>query len=51
MKNVGSVSSKEMEKQVKLIYEEFDQKRKTFEAQQSDLDDLKNIEEKIKRKK
>ncbi|MBE7413408.1 MAG: virulence RhuM family protein [Leptospiraceae bacterium] len=51
LKNVGSVSSKEMEKQVKLIYEEFDQKRKTFEAQQSDLDDLKNIEEKIKRKK
>ena len=32
------------------IYEEFNQKRKTLEARQADLDDLKYLEETIKKR-
>lgn len=39
-----------MEEKVKLVYEQFDKNRKEFEAKQDDLDDLKLIEEKIKKK-
>ncbi|KAK3582445.1 hypothetical protein CHS0354_023991 [Potamilus streckersoni] len=39
-----------MEEQVKIVYEAFDKKRKEFEAKQADLEDLKQIEEKIKKK-
>jgi hypothetical protein len=49
----GSVSNALMEKKVKEIYENFDKRRKAFEAQQVDEDDLKElkkIEAKLKRK-
>ncbi len=50
LKSSGSISHQKMEEQVKLVYEQFDEKRKEFEAEQADLNDLKIIEEKIKRK-
>ena len=43
-----------MEKHVKAIYTNFDKKRKQYEAQQADEDDLKElkqIENEIKKKK
>jgi hypothetical protein len=46
----GAISHKQMEEQVNLVYEQFDKNRKDFEAKQADLDDLKQIEEKLKRK-
>jgi len=45
----GSVSHEQMEKQVKLLYDQFNLKRIEFEAQQADLADLNVIEEKIRR--
>lgn len=50
LKNAGAISHKQMEEQVKLIYEQFDKKRIAFEAKQADLEDLKALEEKIKKK-
>lgn len=50
LKSAGSISHQQMEEQVKLVYEQFDQNRKEFEAKQADLDDLKFLEEKIKKK-
>lgn len=50
LKNAGAVSKKQMEEQVKLVYEQFDAKRTAFEAKQADLEDLKALEEKIKKK-
>ena len=40
-----------MEEKVKQIYTLFDQKRKQFEAEQADLEDLKTLEERIKKSK
>mgnify|MGYP002085578016 CR=1 FL=1 len=48
LNNPGSISHKEMEKKVYIIYDEFNQRRKEFEAKQADLEDLKYLEEKIK---
>lgn len=50
LKNAGSISHQQMEEQVNLVYEQFDNKRKKNEAEQADLEDLKALEEKIKRK-
>ncbi len=50
LKSSGSISHQKMEEQVKLVYEQFDEKRKEFEAEQADLNDLKIIEEKINKK-
>lgn len=50
LKTAGSISHKQMEEQVNLVYEQFDKNRKEFEAKQSDLEDLKQIEEKLKKK-
>jgi len=50
----GSISKAEMEKQVKGLYEQFDQRRKAAEARAADaqdLEDLKALEEAIKKKK
>ena len=50
----GSVSNEQMEKYVENIYEKFHEKRKQFELQQADdedLEELKQLEEKIKSKK
>lgn len=50
LQNAGSVSNAQMEEKVKKIYVDFDQKRKLYEAQQADLEDLKALEERIKKK-
>lgn len=47
LKNAGSISNALMEEKVKQIYTLFDQKRKQFEAEQADLEDLKTLEERI----
>lgn len=49
----GSISNEAMEQKVNEIYALFNQKRKTHEAQQADaqdLEELKQLEEKLKRK-
>jgi len=50
LKSAGSISHKQMEEKVNLVYERCDKHRKEFEAKQADLDDLKQIENKIKKK-
>lgn len=50
----GSISKAEMEKQVKALYEQFDLRRKTADARAADaqdLEELKALEEEIKKKK
>jgi hypothetical protein len=50
----GGVSNEQMEKIVENIYERFHDKRKYFELQQADAEDmaeLKQLEEKIKKSK
>lgn len=52
--HAGSISNAKMEKMVRAIYERFDQRRKTAEAQAADaqdIEDLKALEEEIKNKK
>ena len=49
--HAGSISHKQMEEKVKSIYEEFDERRKQAEAKEADLEDLKLLESKIKKKK
>ncbi len=47
----GKVTNAEMEEQVKKIYDQFNQRRKAYEAKladQDDLNELKQLEEKIK---
>jgi len=54
LKTTGAISNAEMEKKVREIYEQFDTKRKQFDALQADLSDmaeLKQLEEKIKKNK
>ena len=49
----GSISHEQMKKQVSLIYDDFEQRRKIYEAWQADQDDLKELaklEHQIKRK-
>jgi len=50
LKSAGSISHKQMEEQVKLVYEAFDKNRKEFESKQADLDDLKQVEDRLKKK-
>ncbi len=49
--NAGSISNAQMEEKVKQMYTQFDQKRKQFEAEEADLEDLKALEEQIKKNK
>lgn len=49
LQNTGSISNAQMEEKVKQIYTQFDQKRKKFEAEQADLEDLKTLEERIRK--
>lgn len=49
--HAGSISHKQMEEKVKSIYEEFNERRKQAEAKEADLEDLKLLESKIKKKK
>ena len=45
LKGNGYISNEQMKKLVGKVYEEFDTKRKQFEAQQADLYDLREIED------
>ena len=52
--NAGSISKVQMEKQVSETYSQFDKRRKEFEALQADkedLEELKKLEQVIKKKK
>lgn len=49
LQDAGSVSHKQMKEKVYKVYEEFNQKRKELEAKQADLEDLKYLEDKIKK--
>jgi hypothetical protein len=52
--NAGAISKIDMEKHVREIYSDFDKRRKEYEALQADKDDieeLKQIENEIKKKK
>ena len=52
--NAGAISKTDMEKHVREIYSDFDKRRKKYEALQADKDDmeeLKQIENEIKKKK
>jgi hypothetical protein len=40
-----------MEEKVRGIYDQFDQKRKQIEAKIADLEDLRSLEEQIKKSK
>lgn len=54
LKHKGSISNTQMEKLVEGLYEKFDAKRKTKEAQladEQDMEELKALENKIKKKK
>lgn len=54
LKDKGAVSNALMEQKVREIYEEFDARRKAFEALQeneAEIEELKKLEEKIKKKK
>jgi hypothetical protein len=54
LKNIGSISTIQMEKMVTDIYEQFNQKRKIaemFEADAQDVIEIENIEKKIKKRK
>ena len=54
LRDAGSVSNAAMEKQVRKIYEQFDQRRKIAEAKKADeedMEELKKLEEKVKKKK
>jgi len=50
LKSAGSISQNQMEEKVKLVYQQFNSKRNEFEVKQADLDDLIELEEKIKTK-
>jgi virulence protein len=45
LKGNGSVSNEQMKTIVRKVYDEFEVKRKQYDAQQADLEDLKEIEE------
>jgi len=47
----GSISNAEMEQKVREIYSEFDQRRKAYEADLADKQDLQEIEDTIKKHK
>ena len=53
LNNKGNISNAQMEKLVRDVYDKFDTKRKKYDAQladKQDLEELKTLEEKIKRK-
>lgn len=47
----GSISNAEMEEKVREIYDEFDERRKTYEADMADNQDIQEIEATIKKHK
>ncbi len=48
LKGNGSISNKQMETRVSQIYDEYNQRRKTFEAQKADEDDLEELNAHLK---
>lgn len=54
LKEPGSISNRAMEQKAKDIYARFDQKRKAYDARQADeqdMEELKRLEEKLRKKK
>jgi hypothetical protein len=51
LKGAGSISNTLMEQKVRAIYEAFDNRRKTYEAENADKQDMEEIEKKIKSRK
>ncbi|MCH8568384.1 MAG: virulence RhuM family protein [Balneolales bacterium] len=51
LNNAGAISNAQMEKEVKQLYTQFDDRRKKHEAEQADIEDLKSLEEHIKKNK
>lgn len=51
LKNAGTISNAEMEKKVRKIYKQFDNKRKIYEAKQSDLKEIEELKNKIEKTK
>lgn len=54
LQNAGSISNAAMQEKVREIYKQFDKRRKAIEAEKADQDDmeeLKRLEEKVKKKK
>ncbi|MGA1826608.1 MAG: RhuM family protein, partial [bacterium] len=54
LKHKGQISNAEMEKMVRKVYAEFDKKRKAYNARladEQDLEELKQLEEKLHQKK
>jgi len=51
LSGAGSISNAEMEEQVSNIYMQFDQKRKAYDAQLADEQDLKEIEIQLDKRK
>jgi hypothetical protein len=51
LSNAGAISNAQMEKEVKQLYTQFDDRRKKHEAEQADIEDLKSLEEHIKKNK
>ncbi len=54
LRNAGSISNKQMEAKVREIYAQYDKRRKEYEALEADkqdLEELKQLEEKIKKEK
>lgn len=51
LQNSGTISHAVMEERVRQEYEKFDAFRKQFEAEQADLEDLRLLETKLKKRK
>lgn len=54
LQNAGSISNAAMQEKVREIYKQFDKRRKAIDARKADQDDmeeLKRLEEKVKKKK
>jgi len=51
IKDAGSISNALMEQKVREIYESFDKRRKTYEAEKEDKQDIEELEKKIKSRK
>jgi hypothetical protein len=51
LKDAGSISNALMEQKVRKIYEAFDNRRKTYEAENADKQDMEEIEKNIKSRK
>jgi hypothetical protein len=51
LKGAGSISNALMEQKVREIYEAFDNRRKTYEAENADKQDMEEIAKRIKSRK